>query len=167
MRRAVYLGLLWTAGCASAAAPGPASAPASQPTDALAEVARVHGGVGPFAVAGYRMTEHAMAQLGLRRHSFDLEVVHYTPPEVQFSCIADGASAASGVSVGKLDLRLVEVPRADTRTSYRRRSDGRTIVLRLAPDFVARYLDLPRDRLAAAGAEVLALADDEIFETVE
>src|SRR5690242_14269068 len=64
--------------------------PASADADAkLAEVARVHGGAGPWAVAGYRMGAHALGVLGVERGSFDLEIVHYTPKEVQYSCIAD------------------------------------------------------------------------------
>src|SRR5690606_35154129 len=60
---------------------------------ALDEVAQIHGAPGPWAVAGYRMSMHALAKLGLPRGSFDLEIVHTSPREVQLSCIADGAAA--------------------------------------------------------------------------
>jgi formylmethanofuran dehydrogenase subunit E len=66
----------------------------------LATVAAIHGGAGPWVVAGYRMGEYAMKQLGLDRYSFDLEVQHHTPHKVQYSCIADGAAAATGASLG-------------------------------------------------------------------
>lgn len=132
----------------------------------LAAVAQVHGGAGPWAVAGYRMGEFALAQLGLERGSFDLEVTHYTPREVQYSCIADGAAAATGASLGKLNLTLSDVPAAETRTSYRRRSTKQVIILRLTEAFKARFLDVPRDQLGAAGQQVLTLKDPEIFETV-
>src|SRR5262245_60753257 len=65
----------------------------------LAEVARIHGGSGPWAVAGFRMGRHALKKLGLEKHSFDLEVVHHSPQKVQFSCMADGAAAATGASI--------------------------------------------------------------------
>lgn len=132
----------------------------------LAEVARVHGGAGPWAVAGYRMGEHALHVLGLDRGSFDLEVVHHTPDRVQYACIADGAAAATGASVGKLNLTLAPATAEETRTVYRRRSTGQTIALRLTPGFVARFADVPRPRLAEAGREVIALPDDAIFERV-
>jgi len=48
----------------------------------LATVAAIHGGAGPWVVAGYRMGEYAMKQLGLDRYSFDLEVQHHTPHKV-------------------------------------------------------------------------------------
>ncbi|MBS2012842.1 MAG: hypothetical protein JST00_08150 [Deltaproteobacteria bacterium] len=149
---------------ASASHAGHAAATADAAADKLAEVARVHGGAGPWAVAGYRMGEHALAVLGLPRGSFDLEVVHHTPREVQYSCIADGAAAATGASMGKLNLSLAEAAPEATRTTYRRKSTGKTVTLRLTASFVARFTNVPRERLAAAGREVIALRDDEIFE---
>jgi len=144
----------------------PAPAPSGAHDPRLEAVALVHGGAGPWAVAGYRMGEFALAQLGLQRGSFDLEVTHYTPREVQYSCIADGAAAATGASLGKLNLTLSDVPAANTRTSYRRRSTKQVVVLRLTEAFKARFLDVPREKLGAAGKQVLALKDQEIFETV-
>lgn len=132
--------------------------------DPLAEVARVHGGAGPFAVAGYRMGQRALRELGLPRGSFDVTVQHESPREVQYSCIADGAQAATGASVGRLNLSWTEVPRDATRTVFRARDGARSVSYRLTQSFLARYRDTPRERLAAAGAEVIALRDDEIFE---
>jgi formylmethanofuran dehydrogenase subunit E len=166
------------AGCAASPAPPAASAgtvaspsgslaasPAS-PDDALDRVAAIHGGAGPWAVAGYRMGAYALARLGLERQSFDLEVVHHTPQKVQFSCIADGAAAATGASAGKLNLRLVDAADADVATTFRRKSTGQAITLRPSRAFAARFADVPRDQLAAAGRAVLALPDAEVFEEV-
>jgi formylmethanofuran dehydrogenase subunit E len=156
--------------CAPAAAQHPHHAhPAAPPAgeqDALAAVAAIHGGAGPWAVAGYRMGRFALTRLGLARGSFDVEVVHYTPAEVQYSCIADGAAAATGASLGKLNLGLETGPAEATRTLYRRRSTGQSVVLRVTEAFKARFEDVPRERLGDAGREVLALRDDEIFEVV-
>ena len=142
---------------------------ASSPQDAkLAEVAQFHGGAGPWAVAGYRMGEHALGVLGLERGSFDLEIVHYTPREVQYSCIADGAAAATGASLGKLNLTLADVPAAaDTHTLYKKKSTGQSLTLRIAPSFAQRYANVPRPKLMEAGREVIALRDEEIFEVVK
>jgi formylmethanofuran dehydrogenase subunit E len=154
---ALALGLLR---CASPASP-PASSPGDEP---LARVAAIHGGAGPWVVAGYRMGEYALAKLGLARQSFDLEVIHHTPQEVQFSCIADGAAAATGASVGKLNLRLIDATEANVATTYRRKSTGQSITLRPTPGFTARFRDVPREQLASAGRTVLALPDAEVFE---
>ena len=139
------------------------AAPA-QPPDPLARVAAIHGGAGPWVVAGFRMGRYALAKLGLEAQSFDLEVIHHTPQEVQYSCIADGAAAATGASVGKLNLRLAEASEAEVATTYRRKSTGQSITLRPTKAFEARFRDVPRDRLAEAGRAVLALPDADIFE---
>lgn len=132
----------------------------------LAAVARIHGGAGPWAVAGYRMGAFALRSLGLDRGSFDLEVVHYTPHDVQYACIADGASASTGASVGKLNLSLADAPAPETRTVYRRRAGGASITLRVTKAFASRFLDVPRERLGAAGREAMQLPDDDVFEVV-
>ena len=153
-----------TPSAAMVASPGGPSPAASGDDDALARVTTIHGGAGPWVVAGYRMGEYALARLGLQRQSFDLEVVHRTPQEVQFSCIADGAAAATGASAGKLNLRLVDATEADVATTYRRKSTGQAVTLRPSRAFTARFRDVPRDQLAAAGRIVLALPDAEVFE---
>ena len=144
--------------------PGEPPSPLSVDEAKLAAVATVHGGAGPWAVAGYRMGEYALARLGAKRGSFDLEVTHFTPREVQYSCIADGAAAATGASLGKLNLVLADAAPSETRTVYHRRSTGQVLVLRLTKSFKARFLDVPRDHLGDAGRQVLRLGDDEIFE---
>jgi formylmethanofuran dehydrogenase subunit E len=163
IRRLAAASLLSLAlGCATTTTP-PAASPADE---GLARVAAIHGGAGPWAVAGYRMGEYALGKLGLERQSFDLEVVHHTPQKVQYSCIADGASAATGASAGKLNLKLVDAADADVETTYRRKSTGQTITLRPTRAFAARFGDLPREQLGAAGRTVMSLPDAEVFEEV-
>lgn len=145
----------------------PAPAAAGGDVEAkLAEVARAHGGAGPWAVAGYRMGAYALATLGLPRGSFDLEVVHYTPQEVQYACIADGASAATGASVGKLNLSLKEAPAPETRTVYRSKQSGSAVTLRITSAFAKRFLAVPREQLGSAGREAMQLPDADVFEAV-
>ena len=129
----------------------------------LSQVSQIHGAAGPFAVAGYRMGQRAMRELGLPSGSLDLEVRHESPAEVQWSCIADGAQAATGASAGKLNLSLQPAPRDKTRTVFRRKSTGKTVTYQLTPTFVKRFLDVPRDQLSRTGHEVMGLPDDDIF----
>lgn len=146
---------------------GTAKPIAARPVDdELAEVARVHGAAGPWAVAGYRMGTYALKKLGLPAQSFDLEVVHHSPQKVQFSCIADGAAVATGASLGKLNLRLDEADEAHVATTYRRISTGASLTLRPTAGFRARFQDMPYDKLLAAGRAVMELPDAEVFEEV-
>jgi formylmethanofuran dehydrogenase subunit E len=112
------------------------------------------------------MGQHALSRLGLPRHSFDLEVVHRSPRAVQFTCIADGAAASTGASVGKMNLSVEAAPESDVATTYRRKSTGASVTLRPSAAFVARFRDVPRERLGEAGREVLRLPDDAVFEEV-
>jgi formylmethanofuran dehydrogenase subunit E len=137
------------------------------PADAeLDRVAAVHGAPGPWAVAGYRMGQYALGGLGLERGSFDLEVTHKSPREVMFSCIADGAAAATGASVGKLNLTLVDGAEGDLATSYRKKSSGQTITVRPTASFRARYANTPREKARELGREVLGLPAEQVFEEV-
>jgi formylmethanofuran dehydrogenase subunit E len=150
-----------------AASPSAASAPSSTAEDEeLERVARIHGAPGPWAVSGYRMGRYALAKLGLPPGSFDLEIIHHTPRQVMYSCIADGAAAATGASVGKLNLSLVDSRAEDVETTYRRKSTGQAITLRPTAKFRARYADAPRERARELGREVLRLAEAEVFEEV-
>lgn len=130
----------------------------------LDQVAAVHGGAGPFAVAGYRMAQHALEVLALEPGSFDLDVEHHSPRAVQFSCIADGAQAATRVSVGKLSLRWVEAPQEATRTIFLKRSTGQKLVLQPTAAFVKAFINLPHEKARENGRKVLALPDAQIFE---
>jgi formylmethanofuran dehydrogenase subunit E len=147
--------------CATASPPAASTTPERSGLDA---VAAVHGGAGPWAVAGYRMGEFALQRLGLERGSGDLDVTHASPSEVQYSCIADGAAAATGASLGKLNLHWQEAALPDTRTTYLRKSTGQKVTLEVTAAFAKRYADVPRPLLKSAGEEVMRLADEEIFE---
>jgi formylmethanofuran dehydrogenase subunit E len=125
------------------------------PDEDLAAVAAVHGEAGPWAVAGWRMAKYAMAKLGP-----ELEVKHESPRAVQFSCIADGAQAATKTSVGKLSLSWVES--TQTRTTFTNR-EGKSLTLQPSEAFVKRFKDTPREKAKENGRIVLGLKDDEIF----
>jgi hypothetical protein len=133
----------------------------------LARVKEFHGDAGPWAVAGYRIGERALKELGLPRQSHDLDVVHRCPAEVQYSCMADGVQAATGASPGKLNLRLEPAPREDLRTVIRDKRSGRTLTFTLEPEFARSILDLPMGRGIAEGRRVASLPDDAIFRVVE
>jgi len=86
-----------------------------------------------WAVAGFRMGEFALRELGLPRGSFDLEVSHHTPQQVQYSCMADGEAVATGASLGKLNLILAEAAPAETHTVFKRRSTGQSWICASRP----------------------------------
>jgi len=129
----------------------------------LERVKEFHGGAGPWAVVGYRIGMRASRELDLPRHDFRWRVVHRAPEEIPFRCVADGLSAATGATVGKLNLIIETVDRSALETIVTDRRDGRSLRFRLRPELVASILDLPYDRLAAEGERVATLPDEAIF----
>ena len=141
-------------------------APAATPNvdDKLKAVAEIHGAAGVFAVAGYRMGEYALRELKLPRGSFAIDVVHETPNEVQWSCIADGLQAATGASAGKLNLHIAAATKEAVKTLVTNRKTGQTLVFELAPSFVKRFLNLPYDKQPASAKEVIQMPEESIFQ---
>ena len=129
----------------------------------LERVKEFHGGSGPWAVVGYRIGARAGRELELPRHDFRWRVVHRAPEEIQYRCVADGLSAATGATVGKLNLVVETVERSALETIVTDRRSGRSLRFRLRPELAATIADLPYDRLSAEGARVAALPDEAIF----
>lgn len=145
---------------------GPATTSSSS-AECLDRVREIHGEAGPWAVAGYRMGERAIRDLGLPRHSLSLLVLHRSPAEVQYSCMADGLQAATGASPGKLNLKVETVPADDLSTVIENRKTGRRLVFKLQPELVKAIDGLPPDRLEEQGRRVVGLPDDAIFTVTE
>ncbi len=112
------------------------------------------------------MGQYALGKLGLERGSFDLEVSHRSPRQVMFSCIADGAAAATGASAGKLNLVVVDGTESELATTYKQKSSGKTITVRPTSSFRSRYADVPREKARELGRQVLTLPADQVFEDV-
>lgn len=133
---------------------------------ALAAVASIHGEAGPWAVAGYRMGSFALTKLGLPAQSHDLRVVHRSPKTPQFACVADGAQAATGASVGKLNLSFEEAGFEQLQTTFTNAKTGASIVLKPSKAFVTRFTNTAREKALENGKLVLSLKDAEVFEVV-
>lgn len=109
------------------------------------------------------MGERALRELKEPRGSFSLDITHDTPLEVQYSCIADGWQAATGVSAGKLNLHIVQVEPDDLRTIIKDRKTGEELIFRLRPEFLKSHLNLPYGKQAAEARRVAAMPEDRIF----
>ena len=128
---------------------------------AISRTAMIHGLAGPFAVAGYRMGTAALLKLNLRRGSMDLDVTHYSPPEVQWSCVIDGLQASTGASLGKMNLHRIDSK--ETYSVVKNKKTGQTLRFELADALLQSNLNVPYDKLYATGQKVAKMKDDEIF----
>ena len=156
LRNALFVGLL-TVGTLSQA---------DDVDTKLDAVATIHGDAGAWAVAGYRMGESALKTLNLKRGSFSLKVDHQSPREVRFSCIADGAQAATGVSLGRLQLTYTEAKVEQLATVYTNKDSGKSVKLRPTAAFMKRFMEVPREKARAAGREAMTMPDADVFEVV-
>lgn len=132
----------------------------------LESVGRIHGEAGPFATAGYRIGERALKELGMKRGSFMLEVVHHSPKDVQFGCVADGLQAATGVSAGKMNLLMEVASRDHLHTVVRDKKSGKVLLFRLTPKFMRKFLNQSPQHAQKHSLEILRMADEEIFSVV-
>lgn len=132
----------------------------------LDAIAAVHGAAAPWAVAGYRMGQHALSLLKLPSHSHQLQVTHRAPRAAQFACVIDGAQVATGASVGKLNLSLETAPLEVMETIFTNSTTGETVTLRPAKAFIIRFTNSPRERARENGKVVLSLPMAEVFEVV-
>jgi hypothetical protein len=105
----------------------------------------------------------ALRKLEPERGRFDLLVVHESPAKVQWSCVADGLQAATGTSVGKLNLRWMETSDDRVQSRIGTRDGSKALIGKLAPGFLERFKDVPREKLLEAGKEVATLPEAEIF----
>jgi formylmethanofuran dehydrogenase subunit E len=122
----------------------------------------IHGIPAPFAVAGYLMGEHALTALGLERFSPEVEVTHHSPATPLWTSVADGLQAATGASLGKLNLKHA-IEAKETYAVIRNRKTGRQVRLALDSAFVAKYAGLTPDKLFQAGLDVAELKPAGVF----
>lgn len=143
---------------------GPESPPSAHEVETcLSRVEDYHGGAGPWAVVGYRMGMRALKELGIPRLGHDnagLLVTHSGPMKTQYTCIADGLHAATGASIGKLNLKLEEASLDQLHSVVLQPSSGRVLTFTPRPELIRAILDLPRERVHPEGRRIAGLPDD-------
>jgi len=105
----------------------------------------------------------ALRELRLWHGGFDLEVIHHARREVQWSCIIDGLQAATGASLGKLNLTRAPSTVHNVYSVIRNRKTGQAFRLQLTPTFIKPHLNIPGEKLSSAGAQLADTPEDQIF----
>jgi formylmethanofuran dehydrogenase subunit E len=129
------------------------------------EIKRQHGHVGPWNVLGWRMGQAILREFQTEWGRHDLEILCYLPLQTPFSCLIDGLSVGSGNSLGRLDLRLVEVLIYQQSFVTARRKDLKGDVLELRPSttYLQSIIDQPLDKLEALSRQCLEEAEQKLF----
>jgi len=173
----VAAGLLCAAllGCSAPAEPAAKTAPReeSPSQERQAQVRFVHGspghGVpGPWALAGHRIGLHALEKLERKRGQvWGVRFVHRCPQEVRYTCMVDGLQAATGASLGKLNLSLEAASAEELETVVVDAERGLTLRYRLTPSFRERFYEVDYADFPQAARQLDALPDEEVFEVRE
>ncbi len=132
----------------------------------LQSIRALHGRLDPGAVAGYRIGQRALAELGLASGSSDLLAIHRAALNSQFAAMLDGIQAATGATLGRLNLRMVESDTKPVETIFSNKSTGHSVVIRLSKAGLG-MVSLPDGKESEARALKLAtMRDDELFDVM-
>lgn len=123
----------------------------------------IHGRIDPWAVAGFLMGERALIELGLPYGSEDFLAVQHGPRELPYTAMLDGLQAATGATVGKLNLKLKEVPAEDLHCEFFRLSSGEGVSYRLNPDIVAKLMAVDGHDAESLAVRMMTMSGDELF----
>ncbi|MCZ6817051.1 MAG: DUF4198 domain-containing protein [Planctomycetota bacterium] len=135
----------------------------------LQAITAIHGDVRTGAVGGYRMGERALEYLGLVRNDGDMRVTVAVPLVAKYASIADGVQAATGASVGKLNLVLKNATNEESKVVFTNRATGRSILFLLTDHFkmmLAASTDSDADKMALRAATLPARDMYEIVDLV-
>ena len=135
------------------------------PGDWWAEIKRQHGHVGPWNVLGWRIGQAALREFQTPWGRHDLEIVCYTPLQTPFTCLVDGLAVGTGNSLGRLDLRLVEVFSYPQSFVAVRRKDRKGDVLDFRPSaaYLKSITDQPLAQLEPLSQQCIHRPESELF----
>lgn len=133
----------------------------------LQSVRAVHGSIQPGAVVGYRMGVKALEVLGLKPAGDDVHITIAVPLVPEYACIADGVQAATGATVGKLNLVLKNAPAAESKVVFTNSATGRSIAFLPADQFRMMLAKTTGSDSDAVALRAATLPEGDIFKVVE
>jgi len=135
------------------------------PEDWWHTIKRMHGHVGPWNVLGWRIGQAALREFDTRWGWHELDIICYTPMSTPYACIADGLVIGTGNSIGRLDIRLVEVMSRNLIHIAVRRKDGTGAILifRPNPEYLRRIEKPLLEELEKLSRQCIAMKEHELF----
>lgn len=124
----------------------------------------IHGRIDPWAVAGFLMGERALIELGLPYGSDDFLAVQHSPQALPYTAMVDGLQAATGATVGKLNLKLKEARAEDLRCEFFHLSTGEGLTYRLNGDIVAKLMAAEGHDAESLAVRMMTMSGDELFD---
>ncbi|HKQ48513.1 MAG TPA: DUF4198 domain-containing protein [Phycisphaerae bacterium] len=130
----------------------------------LQSIRAVHGRIDPGAVAGYRIGKRALAELGLTAGAEELLAVHRAGRHPQLAAMLDGLQAATGATIGRLNLRVEEVEDDAVETIVANRATGQRLVFRLSADCRGMIVSTEAGPLEEQAMRLATLPDTDLFD---
>lgn len=130
----------------------------------LQSIRAIHGGLDPGAVAGYRIGKRALSELGLARGARELLAIHRAAMQPQLAAMVDGIQAATGATIGRLNLRLEKPGAKGVETIFSNQSTGRSIVIRLSSASFGLMTSTAGEETEARALKLATMTDGELFD---
>ncbi|HPF39042.1 MAG TPA: DUF4198 domain-containing protein [Phycisphaerae bacterium] len=124
----------------------------------------IHGSIDPWAVAGFIMGERALIELGLPYGSGDFLAVQHSPKALPYTAMLDGLQAATGATVGKLNLKLSEAPASELRCEFFHLATGEGLTYRLNADILAKLRAVEGHDAESLAVRMMTMSGDELFD---
>ncbi|MCB9856077.1 MAG: DUF4198 domain-containing protein [Phycisphaerales bacterium] len=124
----------------------------------------IHGSIDPWAVAGFIMGERALIELGLPYGSSDFLAVQHSPKKLPYSAMIDGLQAATGATIGKMNLKLKEAPASDLHCEFFQLSTGKGLTYRLNDDILAKLMAVEGQDAESLAVRMMTMTGEELFD---
>lgn len=129
----------------------------------LSFAAYFHGHLGPWLVLGYKVGIYAKEKLKASS-PFDLKCVAYLPKMKPYTCSLDGIQVASGCTLGKLNVELVDSDESSIKFVFTNLRSNESLELKLKPEALDLLKGFEGKDLERAAEEVNRM---EIWELME
>lgn len=134
--------------------------------DADSELNRIsdfHGHLGPFVVIGYRMGKVANRLLG--EDPFGKSAVVMTGGKTPMSCVVDGVQLASGCTLGKGNIGIVD--HGLVSSLFISKSKKKSVSLELREEILSRIMESEKDQLEQLATELFHMPEESLLKISE
>ena len=129
----------------------------------LKNIADFHGHLGPFVVIGYRMGKIANRLIG--EDPFGKSALVLTGGKTPMSCVVDGVQLASGCTLGKGNIGIVDHGRV--ASFFISKGKESNVTVELNEDILTRIVKSEKDQLEQIATELFRMPEESLFRIKE
>ena len=123
----------------------------------------IHGDINPWAVAGFLMGERALVELDMTFGTDRLLALHHCPQKLPYTAVLDGIQAATGATVGKLNLRMIPATASELRCEFFDMESGNRLIYQFTPAMLDQLLGAKDGDARALAIQMMTLPEADIF----